>query len=133
MRLPRVDALLVGILRPVLPAGVGLGTRIPDRMPPRFVMARRSGGASIHPEFLDSALVDVQTWAPTDQESEELSQLVRDTLYQASKSPQTIVPGVGYIAWFSEESAPSVIPSDTEDHQSYRYQATYSLHTRPLP
>lgn len=130
-RLPRTDALLMAVLRPVMPSGVTIGSRIPSTMPLPFVLARRTGGSSIHPEFLDQAVVDVQTWAPTDAESEELSQLARDTLYRASRYPQTVVSGVGSISWFTESSAPVLIPSDLEDHGSYRYQATYAINTRP--
>lgn len=130
-RLPRTDALLLGILRPVMPPGVTVGSRIPDTMPLPFVLARRSGGSSIHPEFLDQAVVDVQTWAPTDTESEELSQIAREALYRASRYPQVVVPGVGSISWFDESSAPVLIPSDLEDHDTYRYQATYAINTRP--
>lgn len=130
-RLPRTDALLMGLLRPVLPAHVRAGTRVPARMPLPFVLARRTGGSSIHPEFLDQAVVDVQTWAPTDEESEALSQLVRDTLYRASRYPQTVIPGVGSVAWFTEAGAPVLVPSDLDDHDTYRYQATYTINTRP--
>ncbi|RCV53471.1 DUF3168 domain-containing protein [Marinitenerispora sediminis] len=129
--LPRVDALLVGILRPALGPGVTVGTRIPDQMPLPFVMARRAGGASIHPRFLDQALVDVQVWAGSDAEAEGLAQAVRDALYEASTTPQVIVPGMGYLSWFAEQAAPVLLPSDTEDHNVYRYQATYQINTRP--
>lgn len=121
----------MGVLRAVAPAGLVLGTRIPATMPARYLMARRAGGSSIHPEFLDQAVVDVQCWAPTDTESEDIAQWARDALYRASRYPQPVVPGVGSISWFSETSAPREIPADTEDHGSYRYQATYSITTRP--
>lgn len=130
-RLPRTDALVVAVLRAAVPAGVVVGTRIPDEMPLPFVLGRRSGGSSIHPEFLDAALVDVQTWAGTDAESEELAQTARDALYRASRFPQFVLSGVGSVAWFDEVSAPALIPSDTEDHDTYRYQASYTIHTRP--
>ena len=69
--------------------------------------------------------------ATSDDESEDLAQTIRDALYQASRYPQFVLPGVGSIAHFDESSAPTLIPSDTEDHDTYRYQATYTIHTRP--
>ena len=130
-RLPRTDALLVAVARAAVPPGVTVGTRIPDRMVLPYAMVRRSGGSSIHPEFLDQAVVDAQTWATSDTASEDLAQTIRDALYQASRYPQFVLPGVGSIAHFDESSAPTLIPSDTEDHDTYRYQATYTIHTRP--
>lgn len=130
-RLPRTDALLVAVVRDAAPAGVTVGSRIPDRMGLPFVMVRRSGGSSIHPEFLDQAVVDAQVWATSDTEAEALAQTVRDALYRSSRHPQFVLPGVGSIAYFTEMSAPTLIPSDTEDHDTYRYQATYTIHTRP--
>lgn len=131
VRLPRTDALLVAVARAAVPPGVTVGTRIPDRMVLPFVLVRRSGGSSIHPEFLDQAVVDAQVWAPTDDESEDLAQTIRDALYRASRYPQFVLSGVGSIAYFDESSAPTLIPADTEDHDTYRYQATYTIHTRP--
>lgn len=126
----RTNALLVAIVRPVLPTGVTLGTRIPDTMPLPFVMVRRSGGAYLDGRGLDSALVDVQVWATTDDQAEELAELVRAVLWQAYRE-QASVPDVGSVSLVREESAPAEIPSDTEDHGTYRYQATYTVNTRP--
>lgn len=131
-RLPRVNALLLGVLRASdPPEGLTIGSRIPAHMPLPYLMATRAGGSSIHPEFLDQALVDVQTWAPTDAEAESIAQWARDALYRASRYPQLVVPGVGSIAWFDETVAPREIPSDLDDHDVYRYQGTYALNTRP--
>lgn len=130
-RLPRTDALLLAVVRAAVPPGVTVGSRIPDRMALPFAMVRRSGGSSIHPEFLDQAVVDAQVWAADDTTAEALAQTIRDALYRASRYPQFVLPGVGSVAYFDEASAPTAIPSDTEDHGSYRYQATYTIHTRP--
>lgn len=130
-RLPRTDALLVAVVRAAVAPTVLVGSRIPPHMPLPYAMVRRSGGSSIHPEFLDQAVVDAQTWATSDTASEDLAQTIRDALYQASRYPQFVLPGVGSIAYFDESSAPTLIPSDTEDHDTYRYQATYTIHTRP--
>jgi hypothetical protein len=128
-----VDALLMGILRadPGL-AGVDVGTRIPYEMPLPYVMARRSAGSSVHPRFLDAALVDVQVWARSETQAEALSQTARDVLFLASRSPQVVVPGIGYISSFEESSAPAELPSDTADEDTYRYQGSYWLRVRPL-
>ena len=130
-RLPRTDALLVAVVRAAVPPSAVVGSRVPDRMPLPYVMVRRSGGSSIHPEFLDQAVVDTQVWAASDAGAEELAQTVRDALYRASRHPQFVLGGVGSIAYFDESSAPTLIPADTEDHDVYRYQATYTIHTRP--
>ncbi|GAB3209807.1 hypothetical protein GCM10027294_25670 [Marinactinospora endophytica] len=130
-RLPRTDALLVAAVRAAVPSDVTVGSRIPDRMPVPFIMVRRAGGSSIHPEFLDQAVVDAQVWAGTDSAAEDLAQAVRDALYRASRYPQFALKGVGSIAWFSETSAPTLLPSDSEDHDVYRYQATYVINARP--
>jgi hypothetical protein len=100
-------------------------------MPLPFVMARRSGGASLDPRFVDRAIVDVQTWATTEKESEYLSSVAREALFRASRTPQIVVPNVGYIAWFVELNAPTELPTETEDHDTYRYQGSYELYTRP--
>lgn len=126
----RTNALLVALVRPRLSAEVTLGTRIPDRMPTPFVLLRRAGGAYIDGRGLDAALVDVQVWATSDAHAESLAELVRAVLWEAYRS-QASVPGVGSVSLVREESAPVEIPSDTEDHGVYRYQATYTVHTRP--
>ena len=130
-RLPRTDALLLAVVRAAVPPGVTVGSRIPVHMPLPYAMVRRSGGSSIHPELLDQAVVDAQTWATSDTVSEDLAQTIRDALYRASRYPQFVLAGVGSIAYFEESSAPTLIPADTEDHDVYRYQATYTIHTRP--
>ena len=131
-RLPRVNALLLGVLRASSPpAGLTMGSRIPDTMRLPFLMARRSGGAFIHPEQADAPLVDVQVWAIGEKSAEEISQWARDALYRASRTPRIRVPGVGYINFFDEQVGPREIPADTDDHGTVRYQASYSITTRP--
>jgi hypothetical protein len=103
---------------------------MPDTMPDRFCLARRAGGASMHPEFADVALVDVQTWAPSDTESEAAAQAARDALYAASLSGGEF-GGVGGVVWFAEEDAPVALPTELADHGMYRYQAFYRITTRP--
>jgi hypothetical protein len=128
-----VDALLMGVLRaaPDL-AGIDVGTRVISPMPLPYVMARRSAGSSVHPRFLDAALVDVQVWARSETQAESLSQTARDVLFLASRSPQVVVPGIGYISSFEEQAAPVELPSDTADEDTYRYQGSYWLRVRPL-
>ncbi|WP_157745342.1 hypothetical protein [Nocardiopsis gilva] len=131
-RLPRVNALLLAVLRSALAPRVAVGTRIPGRMRYPFVLARRVGGAAPDPRlFYDVALVDVQVWATSDAEAEDIAQQSRGALADAARPPQWAFPGLGHIQHFSEEAAPVDIPSDAEDHGIYRYQATYTLTVRP--
>ena len=132
-RLPRANALLLGILRASAPpTGLVLGSRIPNTLPARYLMARRAGGSSVHPEALDLIVAHVQTWAPDDTTAEADAQWARDALYRASRTPQLIVPGVGYLSFFDESQAPVDISDDTGDHGVYRYSATYTLSARPV-
>lgn len=128
--MPRTNALLNEVIRPQLPGGVTLGNRIPATMVRPFVLVRRTGGAWLDARGLDSAIVDVQVWATTDEEAERLAELVRALLWKAYRA-QTTVPGIGSVSLVREESAPAEIPADTEDHSIYRYQATYTVNTRP--
>lgn len=127
--LPSVNSMLMGILRPALPAAT-VGTLIPANMPYPFVLARGVGGAAIDPRFVGSSLVDVQVWSQSDTVSEDLSEDARVALVIAWRN-QTVVLGVGSIARFSEESSPLLLPSDAAPKGVYRYQATYRLATRP--
>lgn len=131
MRLmPRTNRLLLELVRPAMPAGVTVKTRIPDTMPKPFVLLRRSGGSWLDARGLDSAVVDVQTWATTDEEAEGLAERVRALLWSAYRTGAT-VPGVGSVSLVREEAAPVEMPSDSEDHGVYRYQATYTVNVRP--
>ncbi|PZG20599.1 hypothetical protein [Nonomuraea aridisoli] len=131
--LARVNDLLLGLLREPLKAdwpGITVGTLIPARMTYPFVLARRAGGASIDPRFLDQALVDVQVWARTDSDAEDISEAARVLLVQAWRS-QTVVPSVGSISRFRDQAAPDLLPGDEVPNGIYRYQATYELAVRP--
>jgi hypothetical protein len=127
---PRTNALLRAILGGALDlTAPHIGSRIPATMPDFYLMARRVGGAATDPRGVDDALVDIQTWAGTDAAAEDLAQSAVDTLYRASLTPQTVIPGLGHIANFREESGPVDLPAG--DHGMYRYQATVSLVIRP--
>lgn len=125
--LPSVNDLLLGILRPALPGDVTIGDLIPATMPYPFVLARKAGGAAIHPQFVDSAIVDIQVWAKTNRQAENLAEDCRVALYEAWRN-QTVVPNVGHIGYYDEQSSPVLI--EVTDNV-YRYQATYTLVIRP--
>jgi hypothetical protein len=133
--LPRVNDLLMALLRPPLTADwptIRVGTLIPATMRFPFVLARRAGGAAIDPRFLDSALTDVQVWARSETMAEDISEAARVLLVQAWRS-QTVVAGVGSISRFRDQAAPVLLPGDDVPNGIYRYQATYELVVRPAP
>lgn len=131
-RLPRVNALLLGVLRASdPPEGLTLGSRIPAHMLLPFAMVHRTGGASIHPDQADQPIVSARSWADNDAQAEANAQWIRDALYRASRAPQLRVPGVGYINFFDEVMGPREMSGDLDDHDTYCYQATYSITTRP--
>lgn len=130
LRFAPVEDLLIGILRPALEA-VTVGTLIPVSMPLPFLLARRAGGGSADPRFLDNPLVDMQGWADSDKAAGELMAEARFALVMAWRS-QTVVPGVGSIGRFADQSGPALLPGDDVPHGVYRYQATYDLVIRPV-
>ncbi|MFE2912819.1 hypothetical protein [Kitasatospora indigofera] len=129
--LPSTTDLLLGILRPAL-TGATVANLIPARMPLPFVLARRVGGSSTDPRFLDRAIVDVSTWADSDRAAEDLAEDARTALVLAWQQ-QTVVAGVGSIGRFIELEGPILLPSDDDPDGVYRYQATYEITGRPLP
>lgn len=129
-RFAPVEDLLLGILRPAL-TGATVGTLIPATMPYPFVLGRRAGGGSADPRFLDSPLVDVQVWATSDKAAADVSADARFALVTAWRA-QTVVPGVGSIGRFADQSGPALLPGDDVPHGVYRYQATYDLVIRSV-
>ncbi|MGW3569074.1 phage tail termination protein [Streptomyces sp. NPDC000941] len=127
--LPSAADLLVGVLRPAL-AVATVGTLIPDPMPLPFVLARPIGGAAVDMRFLARAVVDVQTWAETDRDAEDLAAAARAALVTAWRQ-QVVVPGVGSVGWLAERAAPVLLPDEHTGDGVYRYQAAYELTIRP--
>ncbi|MEO3851754.1 hypothetical protein ABGB09_29700 [Streptomyces sp. B8F3] len=121
--------LLLGILRPALPA-VTVGTLLPEPVPLPYALARPMGGAAPDMRFLAGALVDIQTFAETDRDAEQLAAVARTALVVAWRTQQ-VVPGVGSIGHLTERAAPVLLPDERTGHGIYRYQATYEITIRP--
>lgn len=128
--LPDADGIVLAVLRAMLPPTVQIGNLIPadlvDRLP--YVVILRVGGTALDPRFADRALVNVQCWASSRQDSERLAQAVRDCLYLASRGGVTT--DQGHISAFTEQAAPSHLDTGTEPSGVFRYQASYLLTTR---
>lgn len=131
-------SLVLEILRPAL-APVEVRSLMPDLVetPPPVVMARRVPGPGAYdPRGYDQAVIDVQCWHTTDRDADDLADACRAALITAWRK-QRVVPGVGYIAAYTEQSAPALIPDAASGRSAstpkgiYRYQATYVLGLRP--
>lgn len=127
-RLVSVNGMLLAIFRPAL-VGAVIGTRLPEVLPAKFVLARRAGGGSVDPRFLDRAIVDVQTFAATSKTSEDLSIDARQALLEVWET-QAVFEG-GSISHFADMSAPSELDDSSIPKNVYRYQASYELGVRP--
>lgn len=130
--------VVLDLLRPAMPT-VTVMSRIPDHLTTflPLVVVRRVGGVSPHPDFYDSALVNVQNWCDEDRvtgvdafrAASDLADQVRGILWTAYLTQQ-VVPGRGWISRVVESSAPLEI-SDPDLPQLGRFTATYDLRFRP--
>lgn len=127
--LPDAELLTLDLLRSALPSTT-FTTMIPDDVLERvpLVIVRRVSGAAIHPRFLDRATMSVDAWHTSKADAAELAESVRTALFLAWDS-QTVTTH-GHVAYFDETAAPSEIRADEPDTVT-RYQASYSLATRP--
>ncbi len=134
MSLPYVDGFLMELLRPLMP-GYQVVTRLPApelRKPP-IIMARRiPGGGAVHPRFLDSALVQIDSFALTRRQAAAGIRSVSDIFYDAWFN-QTVIPGVdgGHINGMEERSGPAEFPDSDPPAEMVRFYATYELFIRP--
>src|SRR5690606_16810461 len=104
-RFPRANQLVLAVLRPAL-APVDVFSLLPDltQTPPPVVMARRVAGTAYDPRVgYDQAVVDVQGWHTTDADADDLADACRTALITAWRN-QTVVPGVGSIAHYTEQA-----------------------------
>lgn len=129
--LPDADALVLACLRGAL-ADQEFGTQIPadllDSLP--YVTVSRFGGASIDPRFLDSATIDLQTWAGDRGAAFDLATACRNALRDAWLNA-TVYTDLGHIAHFREITGPSELRTADQADGLWRTQATYSLALRP--
>jgi len=131
--------VVLALLRQELPDNVAVMSRIPDGVPKYcpLVVIRRVGGDSPAPEFYDQPWINVQCWAAEDREAgidhlraaSDLADAVRGVLWRAYRT-QLVVPGLGWITYIRESSAPQEI-SDRDLPYHGRYTATYELRVRP--
>jgi hypothetical protein len=120
------------VVRAVLAdSGVPVGANVPadllDRLP--YISAKRIGGASVHPQFLDRGLIAVDCWSGSRRTAAEIAETCRTLLYRAWRS-QTKFAGAS-IARFDESSAPAELRTAGQAESLYRFNAAYSLHIRP--
>jgi len=113
-------------------------SRIPDHITEYLplVVIRRVGGDSNYPEFFDRPWINVQCWCGNQgpsgdpfRDAGDLADDVRRVFWEAWKT-QRVVPGLGWIGWIRESSAPQEI-SDVDRPFLGRYAATYELRVRP--
>jgi hypothetical protein len=129
--LPDSDKLVLAVLRAAMPAQE-FGTQIPadllDSLP--YATAARFGGAAVDPRFLDSATVDVQTWAGDRKEAFDLAAACRNAFRDAWLNG-TVYAGIGHISSFREIVGPAELRTADQADGLWRTQATYSLGMRP--
>jgi hypothetical protein len=126
------DALLLDILIPACSLGEH---HVQERMAADYmnwlpyVRAYRWAGAAIDPRFLDSAVIDVHVYAVGRTAALDLAETCRTALYEAWQN-QTIYPH-GSIASYSEQAAPTELPSAIRPDGLTTVQATYRLGVCP--
>lgn len=128
--LPDAERLVLALLRPRI-SSVQFGTAIPDDLASRlpFVVVRRAAGAALDPRFLDQPVVSVDAWHTSKSEASDLAEDVRVALLEAWER-QTVTE-FGHLAYFNEESGPAELRTGEQSDTFFRYQANYSLATRP--
>lgn len=132
MALPDMDALVLAILRDAM-SGQAFGTQIPSKLASKlpFVMAVRFSGSAVDPRFLDSATIDVQTWAGDRKEAFDLAFDCRSALMDAWLNA-TVYPDLGHLTHFREVTGPAELRTPDQQDQIWRTQATYSLTARGI-
>lgn len=130
MRLPRIESVLLPILREGLP-GVMVSTWAPDvdhRNYP-LVNVRRAGDQDPDPELFGLATVELSAWTTEDlPTTEELYLDARWAIWQAVRK-QTLTPA-GFLHSYREILGP--IPVDTQFDLTWRTIGILKLGFRPL-
>lgn len=136
-----LDVLLELLRTSLETTDVTVMSRIPDHITEYLplIVIRRVGGDSPYPRFYDVPWINVQCWADdsgagglsTDpfRAAGDLADDVRRVLWEAYETQQ-VVPGLGWIGWVRESTAPQEI-SDVDRPFIGRYSATYELRIRP--
>ncbi len=131
--LPDVDDVLLAVLGGgEVVCGANVPADLAERLKPagsHYVAAHRFGGAAVHPEFLDRATVEVDSWSASRRTAESVAQTCRVLLYGAWRSQQRHAGAS--ISRYLEVTAPAELPTGSQSDGLYRFGATYSLHIRP--
>lgn len=115
-----VDVLRSGLVA-FYPAGVAVGTRIPNPRPASFVRVRRAGGA-IEGIVLDSALLTVDAYADTEEAASDLAGYCRAILASVRG-----VHGAHLVVRTEEAGGPVQMPDPETDQPRYTFTASVTL------
>lgn len=128
--LPDAERLALALLRPQF-GGVQFGTLLPDDVASRlpFVMIRRVGGAPVDGRFLDRASMSVDVWHTSRSGAADLAEDIRVALLAAWE--QQTVTDHGHVAYVTADAAPVELRTPDQPDTHHRFQATYSIATRP--
>lgn len=131
-RMPRVQAVVLPLLRARLDPSVTCTSWIPDIDHGRtwpVVNVRRLGGLPRDVDLLDRPVIELTAYSDVGLvETEELFLDARQVLWDAWKN-QTVVPGVGYIHSYFETFGPTQFDSPYDD--TWRIQGLIQLGLRP--
>ena len=138
--MPRVQRVVIPILRAGLPVGVEVGSWVKDvtRREYPLVNVRRLGGLpnSKGPYDLDKAVIELTGYGPTRNQFYEglagTEDLVADSLYLlwTAVQKQTVIDNVGYLHSYFVTMGPTQFDSPYDD--TFRVQALIQLGLRPL-
>lgn len=129
-RMPRVQEVVLPLLRASLPNDVTVGSWMPDvdRRQLPYVHIRRLGGISANPDLLDKPVIEMTCYHDDNLEAcEALCMDARAILYRAVEA-QTLTDA-GYLHSYFETLGPTQFDSPIED--SWRVQCLIQLGVRP--
>lgn len=131
-RMPRVQAVVLPLLRARLDSSVTIGSWMADVDHGRewpVINVRRLGGLPRDPELLDRPVVELTVYHDEGLiPAEDLWLDARTVLFEAWLA-QTVVPGIGYIHSYFETFGPSQFDSPFDD--TWRIQGLIQLGLRP--
>lgn len=138
--MPRIQRVVLPILRAGLPSGVDVGSWVSDvgeRTYP-LVNVRRLGGLANakRPEELDKAVIELTAYGSTRNEFYQgltgTEDLVLDSMFLlwTAVDKQTVIENVGYLHSYFVTMGPTQFDSPYDD--TFRVQALIQLGLRPL-
>lgn len=93
--------------------------------------AYRSGGNAIRARLADQPLIHVIAWGGTLEEARDLAETGRTLIFRAWQSGYT--SSLGRIGRVQERLAPVRVTTGQEPYGVWRFDADYSIVTRPAP